>query len=187
MELTLNKSCFKIDKSNAKAIIDGFTKDGRLIHQCIYCWAANSKFPKLIILKKSKSGYILSNMGESLHSDEYRISNKYVVDKIEEVFIKNDMALWNELCSNGLFDIWQAAEPYKFFIDHPKASLVLLRVYEIVGEVDGDDINKPISIVTNLKKDIRVTIKKSVISDEEFQQVKDLFKTSVKDFARAGR
>ena len=36
-EIVLNRRCFKIDKTNAKAMIAGFIKNSRLIHQAIYC------------------------------------------------------------------------------------------------------------------------------------------------------
>ncbi len=35
--MRLDKQCFKIDKTNAKAMIDGHYKNGRCVHQAIWC------------------------------------------------------------------------------------------------------------------------------------------------------
>ena len=106
-QIKLNKTCLKLDKYNAKAMIEGFEKEGKNIHQAIYVvtkWTEKS-FPKLITLAKTQR-FKLSNIGIRLAAESYSIPLKYIA-KIEGSYtVKNSMDLWKEICTNDLFDIW---------------------------------------------------------------------------------
>jgi hypothetical protein len=59
-EIVLNRRCFKIDKTNAKAMIAGFIKNSRLIHQAIYCDVVKKPFPMLITLNRRPTKFEMS-------------------------------------------------------------------------------------------------------------------------------
>ena len=46
--MKIDKRCFKIDKTNAKAMIEGYTLGGKLIRQAIWCDVFSKPFPMLM-------------------------------------------------------------------------------------------------------------------------------------------
>jgi hypothetical protein len=188
-EIVLNKRCFKIDKTNAKAMISGFTKDNALIHQAIYCDVVKKPFPMLITLNRRPTKFEMSKIGLGLEPESFSIPYKYVAFLEEEYFIKNEMALWEELCKNGLFDVWVPDAPYKRFqechSDPSKFRIVLLRIYEIDEQFSQDEINSVSDRVDHISThDLTVTLKKPVIDDGEFVGIKHILESSIESSLR---
>jgi hypothetical protein len=186
MELMLNSCCFKIDKANAKAMIEGFYKEDKLIHQCIYCLARNKPFPLLITIEKSPTRFELSNIGKTLDADYFTMHYKYVAVLEKEYFIKNNPDTWEKICNNGLFDIWYPIAPFTRFneakTDPNQFRLALLRIYEINEEFSSEEIDQRGARFHILNRnDLKVTTKKPVINDEEFERIKKLLEESLKD------
>jgi len=189
MKKTVEKTCFKIDKSNANALICGFDKDGRLIHQSIYCEVKKRNFPMLITYNKNPSRFRLSKIGLELDNNNAPLRIKYVADFVQEYFIDNTIELWNKICNNGLFDIWLPEAPharFKVAKTHPSNyRIVLLRIFEIEEIFDESDIirtgNPRIDKIKENSKQ-QVTIKKPIIDDLTFNKIKNLLEESINAF-----
>ena len=186
MKELLDRGCFKIDSANAKAMIVGFSKEGKIIHQCIYCLARRKKFPKLITLDKTPTRFELSERGKTLHAEHFQIPLKYVALLEKQYFIRYDSGIWDKVCNNGLFDIWDPISPYNRFaeskLNPQNFSLVLLRIYEIEDLFHEADIKWNDRHHTIIGNDLRVTLKKPVVNDEEFRRIKSLLELSIKDY-----
>ncbi|HON91869.1 MAG TPA: hypothetical protein PLT20_02705 [Sedimentisphaerales bacterium] len=185
---TLDDRCFKIDKTNAKAMINGYLRNGVLIRQAIWCAVKDAPFPMLITLNRTRTKFQMSRIGENLLSDDYIIPYKYIadVDPDDEYFIRNDPRLWATVCNNGLFDIWMPEAPYKRFADAKsdptKFRIQLIRIWQIQEEFAehqirfGDHFDHLISCNKNVTPD------QPVITDTEFRRIRTLLISSVKDF-----
>lgn len=188
--MQLNKRCFKIDKTNAKAMIDGYLKNGMRVHQSIWCAVDEIPFPALVTLNRTKTKFPMSREGEQLHPDFYTIPYKYIAKLPRphfQYFIKNDMNLWEILCSNGLFDVWIADAPYMRFANSksPRSSfrIQLVRIYEINEVFRESDIRHVSDRIDHLcAANTEVTIKRPVISDEEFERMRNHLEESVAEF-----
>jgi 5-methylcytosine-specific restriction endonuclease McrA len=166
-------------------MVHGFQKpDGKLHRQSIWLAVAGNEedFPKLLTLQK-KCGFKLSPIGKKMDVEDFVLPLKYIAKLDSEYPVRNEMALWKMVCSNGLFDIWDPAAPYKRFAqaesDPAKFRIQLLRIYEIDHEFSKDDIKindrsdhliPPIPEVENGTP---------VIPDDEFGVLRDLLKRSV--------
>jgi hypothetical protein len=182
--MQLNKTCFKIDKPNAKAMVNGFWKDGKLHRQSIWLAVKKRPFPALLTLHRSPTRFYLSRIGEELDAENYTMPLKYIALLDHEYFVRNEMKLWETICSNGLFDIWDQEAPYKRFAqaksDPSDFRIHLLRIYEIDHEFNNDDIRYASSRIDQLKSSTReVTRLGPVISNEEFCDLKELLEYSV--------
>ena len=184
--MQLNKICFKIDKPNAYAMIHGFRKEGKLYRQSIWLTNAGSRadFPKLLTLQKNTQ-FKLSPIGKEIDAKNFTIPHKYIAKLDSEYFIRNDKALWEKVCSNGLFDIWDPKAPYKRFAqskrDPDNFRIQLLRICEIDHEFSKDDIksSNPRNAPQLIPPIPEVEIGTPVISDEEFVNLKDILERSV--------
>ncbi len=185
-KIKLDKRCFKIDRINASAMISGYEKNGKIIHQAIYLEVKRNPFPMLLSFFKKPPRFDLSPTGKKINIDSFSISHKYIAVLDSEYFIENDIRLWEILCNNGLFDIWQAEAPYKRFLNaKTNASqyrILLLRIYEIENEFKQDEVvvtsNHRVDHIT--KDNREITIKKPVINDKEFQRIKSLLINLIK-------
>lgn len=186
MEIELNKECFKIDSANAKAMIEGFDKDGRRIHQCIYCLTKNRKFPALITLDKYPTRFPLSVKGKQLNAEDYKMPFKYVALLEKQYFIKNDLKLWERVCNNGLFDIWDPIAPSSRFAESHlpinNFRIVLLRIYEIEEVFSEKNIKPHDRYPKIISNNLRVTLKRPIVNDEEFLRIKSLLETSIEEY-----
>ena len=185
--MEIDKRCFKIDRPNAFAMINGFYKNGRLNRQSIWCDVAVKPFPMLISLNRSPTRFKVSKLYWRQNPEEFSIPYTYIAALVSEYFIKNDIRLWQIICSNGLFDIWDPISPYSRFAecksDPLSYRIQLLRIFEINEEFDEIDIipaNSRIDHIMTTKRTI--TIKQAVIPDEEFLRIKSLLKESVLEF-----
>lgn len=183
-KLTLSNVCFKIDRANAKAMIEGFIGNSQKIHQCIYCMSKNTDFPKLITLNKTKDvtdRFPLSQIGLNMQSDNYSIPLQYIVQLVDKYYIKNDLNMWNEICTNNLFDIWLPQAPYKRYQVKTYAKnfyIALLRVYKINEKISNNDINWG-DRYHSLKQSIEVTIEKPIVDDGVFNKTKVLLEDTL--------
>lgn len=182
--IEINSTCFKIDKYNAYAMINGYKGDGVIRHTAI--WVAsqtNNCLPALITLSQSKR-FKISDLGKRLNAEDLKLPYKYVATLEKEYFIKNDIEMWNTLCSNGLFDIWAPESPYKR-LDNAKSKpsdfrILLLRIYEIDREYSACEVGPAGDHYDKLKThDNHVTLLRPVIADAEFKEIKNLLEQSV--------
>ena len=126
-------------------------------------------------------------MGDCLDPEKMSLPHSYIAVLDSDYFIKNDINLWEEVCSNGLFDIWNPISPYNRFSDcgsdSSKFRVNLLRIYEI-NEVFSDEDIYPVTrrIDHLIPENRKVTIKKPVIHDSEFKQTKRKLISSVDKF-----
>lgn len=186
-KVVLNRDCFKICKNNAKAMIEGFEKNGKLIHQCIYCEVKNKQFPKLITLNKGNTRFTLSEIGKQLDAGFYSIPYKYIASLEKEYFINYNSKIWEKICNNGLFDIWEPEAPHNRFgeseLNSNQFRILLLRIYEIEEEFNKSEVREGGArhhIIT--RNNLNVTIKRPIISDEEFNRIKELLEESIKEY-----
>jgi len=191
--MEIDRICFKLDKPNAKALIEGFLKDGKVIRQAIYCLVREKKLPMLITLNRTKTKFPLSRIGEKLNDDITPIKYKYVANIVQEYFIENKIELWTEICNNDLFDIWEPIAPYNRFkqakTDPSKFRIGLIRIYEIEEEFLKSDISF-VSDISDSIKDMskqHVTIKKPLIDDITFNKIKESLEETLKKFGAQDR
>jgi hypothetical protein len=185
--MEIDKRCFKIDRPNAFAMINGFYKDGSLNRQSIWCEVRAKPFPMLITLNRTPTRFKVSELYKRQNLEEFSIPYRYIADLDSEYFIKNDMRLWQRVCGNGLFDIWDPIAPYSRFAecnsDPSSYRIQLLRIFEINEEFDDADIIPANSRIDHLTTTNRnVTKKQAVIPDEEFLRLRSLLKESVSEF-----
>lgn len=185
--MELQKRCYKLDWPNAKAMIEGFRdNDGNLVHQAIRLDVQDKQFPMLVTLCRARTRFRskLSDCGQRLNSDNYSIKYKYIVHLDSEYFVENDMSLWKDICSNGLFNIWEPEAPFSLFEASKRNEnnyrICLLRLYEIYEEFKLHEIDAS-DIYDHLKecKNRNVTIKTAIVSDEKFRKTRKLLEDSV--------
>ena len=170
-----------------KAMIDGFRKEGRHIRQSIWCAVIKVYFPALLTLNKRPAKFKPSLIGKRLAPDSFSIPYKYIAQCESEYFIKNEIELWERLCFNGLFDVWDPIAPYNRFANsktHPSQFRIqLLRIYEINEIFEEKDVDHASDRIDHLiANHSPVRIKAPVINDEEFLRIKKLLAESVADF-----
>lgn len=189
-KLILAKRCFKIDKINAKGMIEGFNKNGKIIHTSIWCDVTKRPFPMLITLNRSPTPYKGSSVFDESEINDFVIHHKYVALFDSQYFIKNEWGLWERICNNGLFDIWMPDDPYKRFNDKKicrsppsKFRIILLRIYEIEGEFKEEQIVHVSNFIDHITaENLSVNLKRPIISDEEFKQIKELLEETIKEY-----
>lgn len=189
MRHTLDKMCFKIDKCNAMAMINGVTVNNRKLFQAIWCSVKDNPFPMLITLNRSKSKYKMSELGNSMKSDNFIMPLKYIAIAEKTYFIKNDIELWRKLCTNGLFNTWVPESPYARFdkakADPSKHRISLIRVYEIEKGYTSKDIVHASSHIDHLMSDNKdVTVKKAIVDDRHFSAIKSMLENTVKQYLK---
>jgi len=185
--MLLETTCFKIDRPNAMAMVRGFTKNGEIRRQSIWLAVRELHFPALLTLQRTATRFKISELGRMMDPDNFTMPLKYAATLVSEYFIKNDMTLWEAICSNGLFDIWDPSAPYNRF-DGAESKptdfrIQLLRIYEIDHEFNLDDIRHATDRVDQLISPTReVGIIAPLISDPEFASLRDLLERSVASY-----
>ena len=186
---TLDKRCFKVDRPNAWAMTIGFVKNNNQHHfQSMWLDVTRKPFPMLMTYNRSNTPFELSKIGGRMDLENINLDFKYIVTLSKEYFVKNDIKLWEETCSNGLFDIWNPAAPYSRFEDcktHPsKFRIQLLRVYEIKEKIKSTFIEHKSSRVDHIigEGNRRVQIKKPIMTDDQFQQYRQLLEETVSNY-----
>jgi hypothetical protein len=187
MIFQLQDKCLKVDKPNAKAIIDGFIKNGVRHRQSIWLAVRDLHFPALLTMQRSNTPYKVSHVGRQFNLDGFNLPLKYAVTLVAEYFVKNEMRLWETLCSNGLFDIWNPIAPYTRFVQaksNPKKFRIqLLRIYEIEREFHKSDIVFTTDrIDTLISQNKLVKSKAPLISDSDFSSLQYLLEQSINSY-----
>ena len=182
-----NPKCLKIDRPNAKAMINGFWKNGKLCRQSI--WLAvkdRAELPELLTLqKKTNPRFPLSRIGKEMDAENFVMPLKYIAKLDSEYSIRNEMKLWEKVCSNGLFDIWDPSAPFRRFDDvkseHAEFRIQLLRIYEIDHTFSDDDIesSNPRNAPRLIPPIPEVKEMSPVISNEDFNNLRVLLERSV--------
>jgi len=177
--MQLSPTCLKIDRPNAKAMLHGFRKGGKLQRQSIWLAVRDRTFPALITLQHAPTRFKVSRTGKEMDPANFATPLKYIAGLDCEYFIRNEMTLWETLCSNGLFDIWEPEQPYLRFAqgksEPAKFRIQLLRIYEIDREFSTGDIRFVSTRVDRLVSPRReVAIRRPLIPDDEFDALKDL-------------
>jgi hypothetical protein len=185
--MEIDKRCFKIDRPNAFAMINGYRKNGKINRQSIWCAVSDFPFPMLITLNRSRTPFKVNALHSSKDLEQFSIPSKYIASLDSQYVIKNDINLWKRVCDNGLFDIWDPIAPFSRFdqckSDPKKFKIQLLRVFEISEEFGESDVIAVSSRVDHLMSTRRsITIKQPVVTDEEFRQTKSLLKKSISEF-----
>ncbi len=189
MKIQLSPNCFNIDQSNFIALTKGFVKDGERNYQSVWCDVKPRKYPALFTMQRGnvRNEYSLSKIGEVLNNISQPIEYKYIADIIEEYFIENIFELWERLCTNGIFDIWLPESPYKRFkyakTPPSQYRIVLLRVYEIKEIFNSSDLilGKYSEKIKDAKK-LLVTIKRPLINDKNFNEIKETLENTLAEF-----
>lgn len=123
-------------------------------------------------------------------SGSYSIPYRYIATLDSEYFVRNDIRLWQRVCTNGLFDIWNPGAPEErlnnslLYREDPRcARIQLLRLHEICEQFDLNDVRDKGARVHHLVAANRnVTIKRPIVDDAEFLGVKQLFEDSVANY-----
>jgi predicted RNA binding protein YcfA (HicA-like mRNA interferase family) len=189
--MELDQRCLKIDKPNAAAMIMGFLKNGALVRQSIWCAVADRPFPALITFNRAPTRFDLSTVGCGLDADHQVFPYSYAAVLDSQHFIRNDRALWQTLCSNGLFDIWNPSAPFSRFeesgSDPAHYRIQLLRVYALNRQFPRDDVRAVSPRVDHLVASDRIVkAVRPVVTETEFVRIKSLLKESVSGFLTRG-
>jgi len=189
-KITLSERCFKIDGINAAGMIEGFEKNGEIFNTSIWCDVLLKPFPMLITLNRRQTSYKPSSLVKEINLEDYK--HKYIAVYDSQYHIKNDERLWDTICHNGLFDIWRPESPYTRFADPKRCTsppsefrIVLLRIWEIEEEIKKEKIipRGHNGRFANIPSDsLKVTLKRQIINDEKFEEIKNLLKDSIENY-----
>jgi hypothetical protein len=153
------------------------------MHLLLVC---EKKFPRLITLDKlPMTKFSLSKIGKEMGADNYTIPYKYVTLLVKTYSIKKDNTdLWQEICTNNLFDIWEPTEPHRLLLTKKKPKIGLFRIYKIKEEFDECEI---ITVGTRgnhriIRDDLNVTLMASVVGPNEFKKTQSLSDSSIKKY-----
>ncbi len=147
--IDVNEVTLKVERQTAKAMIEGFVKGSNRYYVSIYtahskAWSIQHEFrrdPKLIdnnISAKPNKIYPLSQIGMQLDAEKYEIPKQYIA-VLDRVFhIKNEIKLWEELCTAGIYDIWEPEAPYNSLKDKKDPRILVLRTFQIDHDFSGE-------------------------------------------------
>lgn len=139
--LNINTQTLKVEKQNAIALTQGFLKESKRYYSSIFTAHQNSKsmqkqfrqVPKLLtsFRTRPRPEYPLSVIGKDLHAEGYELRGKYVAILDRIFHIRNNIRIWERLCNNGVFDIWEPEAPYNSLSNKIDPMILLLRIFEI--------------------------------------------------------
>lgn len=95
MQLVIDRRCFKIDRVNAYAMINGYSKNGRNNRQSIWCAVADKPFPMLITLNRTPTPFQVNRQYQYRNLEEFTIPYKYVVILDSEYYRLPDKTIQN--------------------------------------------------------------------------------------------
>lgn len=196
-KVILNDYSLKIEYVNAVAMTQGFSAAGKKFYSTIFtaskfAWSLKNdfkNFPKLLtLLVQKQQGYAESYAGHiaSLEGNDFMYKYIAYIDSIYH--INNTMELWERICSNGLFDIWQPTAPFNSLFGQknikPKQDpmILLLRIYEIDKDFTCE-INKAKKNSTYYHDvpEKTANIVKPIITNKEFKKIKEKLASSIED------
>jgi len=187
----VNSITLKVEKETAKAMIEGFDKiDGRY-YVTIYtankkAWSLLGNFrenPKIIAtLDKRRPAYELSRIGKLLFAHNYNLQAKYVAVLDTVFYIKeNDKKIWEILCNNGIYDIWDPIAPYRRLGSSKEPMILLLRIFEVDYDFSNEIIKEGWPYCDAVKQRI-VKIVKPIIANIDFGQIMAMIRESINDY-----
>jgi hypothetical protein len=149
IEVDINEITLKVERQNAKAMVEGFMKDSERHYISIFAASKKSislkkdfqTFPKLLEnnnARDPKKIYPLSHIGKKMAAELYEVPHRYVA-VLDRIFhIKNEINLWKDICTNGLFDIWEPQAPFNCLNEKENPMVLLLRIYEVDYDFKND-------------------------------------------------
>ncbi len=194
-DININSHALKVEKQNAKAMIDGFRKNNNRYYVTIFCAHKKAKSiendfkkrPKILTAtrrSRPNKEYPLSPIGENLNANNYDIPAKYIA-VLDRIFhIDNDIKIWEELCNNGVFDIWEPQAPFNNLDGKIDQMILLLRIFQI-----DCDLTKQIERGTYFDKitEQNVKIVRPIIHNNEFEDIINKVKDAVSPYLRRRR
>jgi len=144
-----NEMTLKIEPENAWGMIEGFKKNETYYFTSIYTAHKKAKsiqrdfknFPKVITLsKKRREDYnIKPHIVHQPIVNKFKrnFKNRYVAVLDRIFYITNKRSIWEKLCNNGIFDIWDPTAPENSLrdkdsrIEKENPRILLLRVFEV--------------------------------------------------------
>ena len=169
----INERTLKVERQNAKAMVEGFLKDSERFYLSIFTAHARAKsiqhefykYPKLIEninRANPKIIFPLSQIGKQLKAEKYVIPRKYIA-VLDRIFhIKNEIRVWEELCTNGIFDIWEPEAPYNSLKNKKDPMILVFRIFQIDYDFSGEIDNNTSSYFGIIPKR-KVTLIKPII------------------------
>ena len=183
----LDVDCFRFEKANINAMVNGYKKANNHVYQFIYAITNDklhyfeNKARKLVI--STNNGRFIPKVDVVKENPELSldITKKYIA-VCEQVYrIKNSFALWNKLCEKSdYYYIWNEEEPRRL----SPIAIGLLRVYECYEPnlhilKHKSDYKYPYIHGTNRS----VTIKRPIIaSNIEFDLIRVEFEKSIENY-----
>lgn len=188
--MKINNWTLKVEKENAKAMIEGYKKNGIRNYVTIFTATEDAvslkndfrSLPKLITPKESdhRKIYPLSIYGKDLEAKSYNYNTtaRYIA-VLDTIFhIKNEISIWEALCTNGIFDIWEPQAPYNMLShdaqnnkkDPQDPQILTIRVFEIDHDFQNEITKKQYWNTITPKQ---VNLVKPVIPNKEFLEIKE--------------
>ncbi|SPF38531.1 hypothetical protein SBDP1_200015 [Syntrophobacter sp. SbD1] len=204
MKVELAQTSLHVEKVNAQAMIEGY-KDNLGIHRHVSIFAATGRatamqndfrrFPKLITRHKgdrSLRDYPMSVVGKNLNDSPYIHKLKYIamldtIFYLNEVDVNNkvDMKMLKDLCTSGIFDIWEPIAPHNRFLDkkfNAKQSpmILLVRIWELERDFRPSEIDTGITTYWHtIIGNTYIEAVRPILSDAIFRSMKDLITSKI--------
>jgi len=193
MEPIINSHTLKVEKENAYAMISGFEKNGKQYHISIYTADKEAqslknnfrKRPKLLTIFKGppREAFPLSCIGKELRVDNWELKAKYlaVLDRI--FHIHNCLEIWEVLCHNGIFDIWEPEAPFRRLGGRESdrdPMILLLRIFKIKEDL-SDKIEAKVDYYHTVQSQI-VHIIQPIVPNKYFTGIIDEIRLSARRF-----
>ncbi|MCD4676107.1 MAG: hypothetical protein K8S18_08955 [Desulfobacula sp.] len=200
----LSQNTFKVDRLNFLALTDGMEKNNEIIKTAIYVTDGKAfskighdfkKKPRLLTIFKSENTqsnskkFTPSVLGKNL-LEKYKgrtISSFEYAVVLSTIFeIKNKIGVWEKLCTNGIFDIWDdKGGPYKRLEKANNPKILLMRIYKINKSFSKESlfyhVNRPYPIDIKEGIDRHVLLESPVIEQNDFVGIYHTIKTTLKD------
>lgn len=135
----INSNALKVEWQNAIAMTEGFLKDNKHYYVTIFtshrrAIAIQRNFrnrPKILTAMSTEpcNEHPLSRIGEELNEFNYKDQYVAVLDRI--FHINNHKTIWEKLCHNEVFDIWEPLAPFNNLNDKESQMILLLRIFQI--------------------------------------------------------
>lgn len=164
-DIQINEWALKVEIQNAEAMIDGFRKDNKHYYITIFCAPGNAvsmrnkfeKNPKILtpIRGETKKEHPLSGIGEGLNANDYDLPAKYIAVLYRIFHIENNIKIWEELCNNGIYDIWKPEAPFNNLNGKKDPKILLLRIFEI-DSAKTIELGGSYDVVKNYKESVKV-------------------------------
>lgn len=189
VEFPLHECSLHVDRANAQAMVRGFVKDGHIHYQSILTdkgsgnyqrlWRNFSSLPRLLTPFTEHTKYELSRIGIPLESYSH-FELKYVcfLDTVIRLKKTNtddvrEFEVWNDLCSSGIFDIWNPKAPMLNLHDSDQPMILVLRVCEVGQEFAPAELTGRRFLKFIYSKPRNVRILRPIIENREFTELRE--------------